>query len=120
MFPVELPVERSSVHDVQSALEDLPCSLKYVSIGQFLHSASPLPSWYLPGGHVEQIPFFSPNLPTSHFSHVAAPGNVVVSPKRHRVHWVALGSLLLLAYSNVHALHFSPPMTSLYVPAPQS
>ena len=38
------PVDLEPAQGIQSAFDDLPCSVKYVSTEQCLHSVSPLPS----------------------------------------------------------------------------
>ena len=97
MFPVAVPVDFSESQLSQSALEDLPLLDKYVSISHALHCVSPLPSWYWPGRQKVHSPSLFPYLPKSHFSHVAAPTFVVVSPNLHIRHVVASLSLPCLA-----------------------
>ena len=120
VLPVVMPVERSALHTVQSALEDFPSSIKYVSTPHSLHDVSPLPSWYWPAGHAEQSwPTFKLNLPRSHFVQEREALVGASSPFAHRVQcgW----SVSLCAYPLGHSVHTSIPLTSfLNLPGAQS
>ena len=120
VLPVVVPVERSALHEVQSALEDLPELAKKVSTPHSLHDVSPLPSWYWPAGHAEQSwPMFKLNLPRSHFVQEREALVGASSPFAHRVHcgW----SVSLCAYPLGHSTHTSIPLTLfLNLPGAQS
>ena len=115
MLQVVVPVDRSALHAVQSALEDLPGSFRYVSTSHSLQNVSPLPSWYWPAGQAAHFPLEMPYVPKSHPLHVAAPSIVVVSPSLHCWHCVASMSFPFRANPNGQLLQPSP-----YVPAPHA
>ena len=80
------PVDLSSEHSTQSALEAFPCSFEYVSTPQSKHAVCPLPSWYCPAGHAKQSsPAIKLNLPRSHAAQKLVPRVGASSPCRHCV-----------------------------------
>ena len=86
MLPMLAPVDLSSEHSTQSALEAFPCSFEYVSTPQSKHAVCPLPSWYCPAGHAKQSsPAIKLNLPRSHAAQKLVPRVGASSPCRHCV-----------------------------------
>ena len=80
-----MPVLRSEEQAWHWALDVALMSVPKVLTGQGLQDSKPLPSWYVPAGHPEQVPLELPNLPRSHWRQLAAPGSVV-APCGHLVH----------------------------------